>query len=148
MNELIKYKRIHKDASGKILKISYWGYIDGDSANFTPMSVFPNESYDKSINLQCIGKKDKNGHYIYQGDMIHFKDAMSISDETGQQFEETLSLGVVCWDIEELMWDVVGRQTIERDTLLLEEIQYAEIVGNMFSTPEVLNQLSMGAGGF
>lgn len=133
---LINFKRVHKSYKGDLIGISYWGYTDG--VNYKDIKAVRDEDVSLAIDLESIGKLDKNGSVIYCGDIIQFNDCAVSYSDNGKDFEEVMSMGCVYWNAEECRWDITGRESIELDDLI-QNLCISQILGNVHITPQILN---------
>jgi len=133
---LINFKRVHRSCKGDVIGISYWGYTDG--VTYYNIKSVSDEDDSMAIDLQSIGKLDKNGSDIYCGDIIKFNDSTVSYSDNGRDSEEVLSIGSVYWNAEECRWDITGRESIELDDLI-QNLCISEIIGNVHTTPMILN---------
>ena len=86
--------------------------------------------------MQFTGLLDKNGKEIYEGDILTFLDAETISTENGMDFNESMGRGVVEWCDYEGRWDVTNRDSVDLEDIFGEP--GTEIIGNIHENPELL----------
>ena len=80
---------------------------------------------------QCTGLKDKNGHLIWENDIVAYWD--SYSTESG--LAEADCIGKVVWDDETISFQVTNRLSAESYEVLGDE---CSVIGNVFDNPELL----------
>jgi uncharacterized phage protein (TIGR01671 family) len=86
--------------------------------------------------MQFTGLLDKNGKEIYEGDILTFLDAETISTENGMDFNESMGRGVVEWCGYEGRWGVTNRDSVDLEDIFGEPD--TEIIGNIHENPELL----------
>ena len=85
---------------------------------------------DPSTICQCTGLKDKNGHLIWENDIVAYWD--SYSTESG--LAEADCIGKVVWDDETISFQVTNRLSAESYEVLGDE---CSVIGNVFDNPEL-----------
>ena len=86
---------------------------------------------DPDTICQCTGLKDKNGHLIWENDIVAYWD--SYSTESG--LAEADCIGKVVWDDETISFQVTNRLSAESYEVLGDE---CSVIGNVFDNPELL----------
>lgn len=81
----------------------------------------------------CTGLKDKNGHLIWENDIVAYWD--SYSTESG--LAEADCIGKVVWDDETISFQVTNRLSAESYEVLVDE---CSVIGNVFDNPELLEE--------
>lgn len=82
---------------------------------------------------QFTGHRDKNIVAIYEGDILRYPDAY----ECGGDWEETLGVGEITWDVNQAQFTVSNRDSVNLECLF-DDIEEAEIIGNIYENPELL----------
>ena len=90
------------------------------------------------IPLQFTGLTDRNGHEIYEGDIVKFLDGQDCSTESGFDYSEYTNKGIIEWNQQEAMFDITNKGMIDRETFF-EEIASCEVIGTIYETPELLD---------
>jgi hypothetical protein len=96
--------------------IEFYQIEQSDSRDFSKWLV------DKETVGQYTGRQDKNGKYIYEGDIVEF-DAEEWGNDQSNKFE-------VCWDDYNAGWDFGGGIT--------SDMEYRTVIGNIHENPELL----------
>ncbi len=86
---------------------------------------------------QYTGLKDKNGKEIYEGDIVSFEDAEC--DAEGYHDNVFLNRGVVSYDEVSMCYYFSNRQTVDMEDLYIPTD--AEIIGNIYENPELLEEV-------
>ena len=103
-----------------------WGF--GGNSEYSVLSwedVFA-EQYDELISLQYIGRKDKNGEEIYNGDIVEFNNY-----ENGEMYK-----GLVVFHDCSFCIDVFD----DYDYRYMRKFHYIKILGNKYENPELLKE--------
>ena len=85
---------------------------------------------------QYTGIKDKNDKEIYEGDIVSFEDAEC--DAEGYHDNVFLNRGVVSYDEVSMCYFFSNRQTVDMEDLYIPTD--AEIIGNIYENPELLEE--------
>ncbi|MFS0837251.1 YopX family protein [Paenibacillus sp. 1P03SA] len=114
-------------------------------ANFPRYDVNP-ETVGQYTGLRDSKRTEEypEGQEIYEGDIVRYPDAYDRSSESGYDWEETLSVGVIDWYDEEAKFDVTNREAIGLEEFW-EEIDQAEVIGNIHEHPHLLEQKESAA---
>lgn len=91
------------------------------------------QEVDPESICQCTGLKDKNGHLIWENDIVAYWD--SYSTESG--LAEADCIGKVVWDDETISFQVTNRLSAESYEVLGDE---CSVIGNVFDNPELLEE--------
>ena len=99
---------------------------------FTPN----NELYDIQF---CTGLRDKNSRLIYDGDIIQGYTVPAVNEKWGmmEPYSATYK-GVVIFKDFNFIVDAIG---LTRCTLNLKELKTIEIIGNIYETPKLLEEI-------
>ena len=124
---LFKAKRTDNSEWIEGLLTVMWGQyhiINPDDEN----TAYP---IDTETICQYIGLTDKNGHKIWENDIIGYWD--TYSTENGQA--EADCIGKVFWDDETLSFQVTERLSAES----YEVMDECSVIGNIFDNPDLLD---------
>ncbi|MED1801807.1 YopX family protein [Brevibacillus porteri] len=88
---------------------------------------------EDAVIMQFTGLRDKNGKEIYEGDILRYPDAY----DSGSDWEETLSVGAIEWDASQAQFTVTNRHSVDLECLF-EDIDEAEVIGNIYENPDLL----------
>ena len=119
------------DKTSKILSHFSLTEIMKDSVETLPTGLFAMPIEDQII-MQWIGRKDKNGELVYEGDVLEY-----IQVEQKEHYEVVFRNG--CYGI----INIVGGNLSNFLTLgefILEMKNDLEIIGNIYENPELLTQ--------
>ncbi len=83
-------------------------------------------------------KEYPKGQPIYEGDIVRYPDAYGCYSECGTEYEDTVSVGVIEWDNNLAQFYVTNRETVDLE-VFWEDIDKAEVIGNIYDNPELLN---------
>lgn len=88
---------------------------------------------------RCAGCRDKNGKLIYEGDIIQGYTVPAINEKWGmmEPYSATYK-GVVIFKDFNFIVDAIG---LTRCTLNLKELKTIEIIGNIYETPKLLEEI-------
>lgn len=123
-----KFYHLDKDNSVFVLDGYYWGWQLGKSGY--DWFVDGANSHEGDTLQQFTGLNDKNGHEIYEGDLLAY------SSSTLPNYYE------VIWNAQAAKFNT--KVHLKHDKMLavrpcpVDKLQYLEIVGNIFENPELL----------
>ena len=86
--------------------------------------------------MQSTGLYDKNGKEIFEGDILHWKDCEPVDDE--MVYEDII---VVYWSDEFMMWKAKNEDTDYIDLYDYSDNRELEVLGNIYETPELLEEV-------
>ncbi len=93
--------------------------------------ILPLENQENYVIQQCTGLKDKNGEFIFEGDLLH-------SERNDELFDPAVF--VIDWS-EGIMWvDDIDPEVLGSCPFTLHENYDYEIIGNIFENPELLKK--------
>lgn len=146
MNREIKFRAYNKPANG--LKPGMF-YDIGMGTEEQPLGI--NECIkrytesDEWFLMQYTGLTDKNGTEIYEGDIVAICED-SFNEETEKDERVIISKHCIIWSTEGGYWEIdkldseymgLGYNLL---TLYDEDARYIEVIGNIFSNPELLEE--------
>lgn len=143
----LKFKRYHLGKDNQVLKISFWGYING--IDF----ISPDERFlcTKTIDCQFIGMLDKLKNEIYEGDISRETNPI----KKGLIFEDEITYLVVVWIQEICTFSFIsvmdyanmiddGFESLDDCGVLWNidqmEADMSQIIGNMYQNSEYLER--------
>ena len=126
------WDRLRKEMNYKVMV----GNCDTDDENWTCPIIWIEEEKDwlhfddYECIMQSTGLKDKNGKEIFEGDIVQFEDCHEVSDFL------YINTGII-------EWCQGGFHVTNRDSVLMEDLLDGDsldvtIIGNIYETPELL----------
>lgn len=127
--------------SGKMVYGSYVNYYG--THYISPENDFPSFEVDPETVGQYIGRQDKQGNEIYEGDIVQFEDErvwFPIKIESGKEsYFMCFAKGIVTYDPPEYRINKIGKCGINFYDYMGELFSWDDlkIIGNKFENPEL-----------
>lgn len=122
-------KESHMEYFETLCEDDYW--YDGETEVWSVLYDC-NHDQERFVALQYTGLKDKNGKEIFEGDIVKYNEFW----EGDCHYDS--GVGQILWDDEETGFYLTAKDTSFIDLFNLTENLDAEVIGNIYDNPELL----------
>lgn len=123
------------------IKFRYWNNgimqydFDGWTEDISINEIFEYLKKNKISIMQYVGKKDKNGKEIYEGDILKYDGEKC--KHCGKLLYDTHKFYIMKWDKKAAQWDCVNDENTMSYWIWKTDM---EIIGNIYENPELIEK--------